>query len=75
MTIITLDEPLMPMRYAARLLCIHSNTLRRWGDKGLIKVYRINSRGDRRFSRNDVFSLLADLQANNGNPINGHKEY
>jgi len=31
----------------AELLHIHTNTLRRWGDKGKIAAYRTNPRGER----------------------------
>ena len=42
----------------ARLLNVHINTLRRWSNKGIIKMYRIGPRGDRRFRREDVASFL-----------------
>jgi len=42
----------------ARLLGLHSNTVRRWSDKGILKVYRIGPRGDRRFHRKDVQRFL-----------------
>jgi len=42
----------------ARLLGLHSNTVRRWSDKGVLKVYRIGPRGDRRFRREDVQRFL-----------------
>ncbi|MBM2832481.1 MAG: binding protein, excisionase family [Dehalococcoidia bacterium] len=43
----------------ARLLNVHINTVRRWSNYGEIKVYRIGSRGDRRFRREDITSFLA----------------
>ncbi|MCL0039074.1 helix-turn-helix domain-containing protein, partial [Dehalococcoidia bacterium] len=33
----------------ARLLNVHINTVRRWSNQGILKAYRIGSRGDRRF--------------------------
>jgi excisionase family DNA binding protein len=48
----------------ARMLHIHTNTLRRWADQGLIKSYRITSRGDRRFKDLDVIDFLN--KQNNG---------
>jgi len=48
---------LMP-REVASLLGIHVNTVRRWGEKGVLRPYRINWRGDRRFRRGDVVSFL-----------------
>jgi excisionase family DNA binding protein len=38
----------------AEVLHIHTNTLRRWGDKGKIAAYRTNPRGDRRYRLQDV---------------------
>lgn len=42
----------------AQLLGLHCNTVRRWSDKGILKVYRIGPRGDRRFHREDVRRFL-----------------
>ena len=43
---------------AAYLLGAHENTVRRWTDKGLLKVYRIGPRGDRRFRRVDLAQFM-----------------
>ena len=43
---------------AASLLGIHTNTLRRWSDRGLIRAYRISQRGDRRFRQEDIDAFL-----------------
>ena len=53
--------PMLTVREVAKLLHVHSNTLRRWADQGLIKAYRITSRGDRRFRRDDIARFLAEL--------------
>ena len=53
--------PMLTVREVARLLHIHSNTVRRWADQGLIKAYRITSRGDRRFRKEDINDFLSDL--------------
>jgi len=45
-------------REVAQLLNLHINTVRRWSNLGRLKAYRINSRGDRRFRREDVDALL-----------------
>ena len=52
---------MLTVREVARLLHVHPNTLRRWSSDGRIKAYRITSRGDRRFRREDVARFLADL--------------
>jgi len=51
-------EPMLTISEAARVLNVHVNTVRRWSKQGLIKSYRIGSRGDRRFHRKDVDNLL-----------------
>lgn len=51
---------------AARLLNIHVNTLRRWSNQGILSVHRIGPRGDRRYQRQEVYGLIAELKANNG---------
>jgi excisionase family DNA binding protein len=53
--------PLMTVRDVARLLNVHNNTVRRWSDRGMIKAYRINQRGDRRFKRDEIVRFLSDL--------------
>jgi excisionase family DNA binding protein len=45
---------------ACRILYVHCNTLRRWGERGIIPVYRLGPRGDRRYRREDVDALLLE---------------
>ena len=59
--------PMLTVREVAQLLHIHSNTVRRWADRGIIRAYRISHRGDRRFKREDIAHFLADLNINEGN--------
>ena len=47
----------------ASLLGIHRNTVRRWEGKGVLKAYRVSSRGDRRFRREDIDSFLTGEKA------------
>jgi excisionase family DNA binding protein len=49
---------MLTVREVSRLLHVHSNTLRRWSDQGIIRAYRIGPRGDRRFRAEDVAVLL-----------------
>ena len=51
-------KPLLTAREAAQLLYAHINTIRRWSDEGILKSYRIGTRGDRRFSRDDIALFL-----------------
>jgi len=59
-------EPMLTVREVAWLLHIHSNTVRRWSDQGIIRAYRITRRGDRRFRREDIARFLAELNVNQG---------
>ena len=43
----------------ARILNVHINTVRRWSNQGTLKSYRIGSRGDRRFRKDDVDALFS----------------
>ena len=60
--------PMLTVREVARLLHVHSNTVRQWSDRGLIKAHRITHRGDRRFKMEDIGRFLAEMNANGGNP-------
>ncbi len=44
----------------ANILSVHINTVRRWGDSGIMKVYRIGPRRDRRFRLEDIARLLTE---------------
>jgi len=50
--------PMLTTSDVAHLLNVHINTVRRWSNRGIIKTYRIGSRGDRRFIREDIVSFL-----------------
>jgi excisionase family DNA binding protein len=56
----TLQKPMLTTRQVAHLLGLHPNTVRRWSEKGILKAYRIGSRGDRRFRREDVDGFLKE---------------
>ncbi len=49
---------MLTVRDVGQLLSIHVNTVRRWSKKGLLRAYRISSRGDRRFRREDIERFL-----------------
>ena len=52
----------------ARLLNVHTSTVRRWSERGLIKAYRIGPRGERRFLRQDVAILFLERALKNVEP-------
>ena len=51
-------DPMLTASDVARLLNVHVNTVRRWSNQGILKAYRIGSRGDRRFHGADIASFL-----------------
>ena len=60
---VDLDSRIMlTTRDVAQLLGIHANTVRRWSNQGIIKSYRVGSRGDRRFPRQDVNLFLNKIE-------------
>ena len=60
-------DDMLTLREVAGLLHVHPNTLRRWTNKGRIRAYRISSRGDRRFKREEISRFLAELNTHRGN--------
>ena len=58
--------PLMTVGEVSRVLHVHTNTVRRWSDQGILKAYRIGSRGDRRFAADDISKFLVGLGLSNG---------
>jgi len=55
-----LTDNMLTVREVSQILHVHSNTLRRWSDLGLIKAYRIGPRGDRRFRQEDITLMLLE---------------
>jgi excisionase family DNA binding protein len=51
-------EPMLTTSEVARILNLHINTVRRWSNQGALKSYRIGSRGDRRFRKDDVAAFF-----------------
>ena len=76
-------EPMLTTSDVARLLNVHINTVRRWSNQGTLKTYRIGTRGDRRFRREDIANFLSPEASVGGNgentssekpsPVNGNK--
>ncbi len=59
-------DSMLTVREVGQLLHIHSNTVRRWSNQGIIIAYRVNPRGDRRFKRKDIARFIAGLNGNKG---------
>ena len=64
-------DPMLTTSEVARILNVHINTVRRWSNEGKLKSFRIGSRGDRRFRKEDIDSFFSksgrgkERQANN----------
>ena len=56
-------EMMLTNRQVADFLQVSICTVRRWSDKGMLKYYRVGSRGDRRYRRADVLSFLENPPA------------
>ena len=57
-------ESMLTISEVAYLLNVHINTVRRWSNQGILKSYRIGSRGDRRFRQEDIDSFLVEGNKN-----------
>ena len=44
----------------AKIFEVHPNTIRRWSEEGKLKAERVGSRGDRKFSREQVAVFYLD---------------
>ena len=51
-------ERMLTAQQVADLLQVSICSVRRWSDKGTLKFYRVGSRGDRRYWREDVINFL-----------------
>ena len=60
MTSVKLDDlpELLTIEEVSRLLRVSKITLKRWGKKGKLPAIRINSRGDRRYKKEEVMRFL-----------------
>lgn len=54
---------MMTAREVADFFNIHINTVRRLSNQRVLKAYRINSRGDRRFRREDIDAFLEERRS------------
>lgn len=52
------EEQLMSVQKAAIFLDVSANTIRRWAQLGALKGVKIGSRGDWRFTKNDLLQMV-----------------
>lgn len=52
-------DPMLTTSEVAHFLNVHINTVRRWSNLGILQAYRLGSRGDRRFKREDIISFFS----------------
>lgn len=52
------DRLMLSTGEVCQLLGVHVNTVRRWSNQGILKMYRIGTRKDRRFKRRDIEEFL-----------------
>ena len=50
---------LITLKQASALLQCHPNTLRKWDKKGVLKAVRFGVRGDRKYKKEDIISLIS----------------
>ena len=64
-------KPMLTVKEVAKLLHVHTNTVRRWSDRKMIRAYRLAPRGDRRFRQEDITRFFAELNPYSGNEQKG----
>lgn len=64
-------DPMLTTSEVARILSVHINTVRRWSNQGILKAYRIGSRGDRRFKREDIANFFSSDGKSRGRKVAG----
>ena len=62
-------EPMLTTSEVARILNLHINTIRRWSNQGILKAYRIGTRGDRRFKKEDIDEFFSSDGRNHGRKL------
>ena len=53
-------ETMLTARQVSDFLQVSISTIRRWSSSGMLRCYRVGSRGDRRYRRDDVLRFLQE---------------
>ncbi|OGO16291.1 MAG: hypothetical protein A2Z02_03660 [Chloroflexi bacterium RBG_16_48_7] len=56
---LNVTEIMLKTREVANLLNVHINTVRRWSNSGILQVYRVGPRRDRRYRKADIDHFLS----------------
>jgi excisionase family DNA binding protein len=57
-------ETMLSVHEVPSVLHVHNNTVRKWSNQGIIRAYRINHRGDRRFKHEDIDKYMTGFNRN-----------
>ena len=57
----------------AHLLHVHPNTVRHWANNELLHAYRLGTRGDRRFKREEVDDFLRGNGSQSRQPVESRR--
>ena len=49
---------ILTLKQTSHILNLHPNTLRNWDNRGILRAIRYGTRGDRRYKKEDVLTLL-----------------
>ncbi len=49
---------LLTITEVSKILKVHTNTLRKWDKKGILKAVRFGQRGDRRYKKENIEKLI-----------------
>ena len=52
------SKPTLTPAEVGRLLGVHTGTVRKWANRGLLRSFRVGARRDRRFLRDDILCFL-----------------
>jgi excisionase family DNA binding protein len=52
------SKPTLTPAEVGRLLGVHTGTVRKWANRGLLRSFRVGTRRDRRFLRDDILCFL-----------------
>ena len=67
-------ETMLTVRQVADFLHVSICTVRRWSNNGTLKYFRVGSRGDRRYRKEDVLQFLEQSSHTKKTTAKGRKK-